>query len=502
MDRLLRNYQSKAIDDILRQKKNLVYLATGSGKSIIFKQIINNALEQNKKVLFLVARQQVLNQAYEKHFYAIKEKSLMMGPNKFELKNLLCASIDTLARRVGVHDEIINKYDLFIVDECHDCTAPKYKNFLDLIPSDKTIIGFSATPFKVGRKTHHFWNHLIHPTTTLDLIKQKHLVFPEVYSAEIEMKTTKKLTGGDFNQKDLFLQNDDMKVYGDIVNEYKKHGHNKKAFCFAINIEHSKKIAQEFSRNEIYAVHVDSSHSAEYRKEVLWEFENGNIQVLCNVNLFSTGTDIPCVEVGIMARPTKSRILWVQQVGRILRPSKGKEKALILDHGGNTFRLGHPINDFPADISEITKNDSSEPELKVYKCQSCFYIFSENTTTCPMCGEKNQVVIRKIKEQKDLELKKIDQALLEKEKKAKEDIKNRPYDNYEKWYFKKYSGSNEGVIELQDKIKKSWEKIKIKRQKPAAIFYAACDIANDLRQKNSLSLVLKFPKWFKQNEQI
>ena len=491
----LRQYQIEAIDGVMQNKRNLIHLDTGSGKSVIFKHIILHALKNGQKVLFLVARQNVITQAYEKHFGDIQNKSLMMGANKYELSDLLCASIDTLTRRKHVHDEIVNKYDLIIVDECHDCTANKYTSFLDLIPQDKTCIGFSATPYRVGKKAHTFWDLVIHPINTLDLIKQGHLVFPEIYSAEIKMKSDVKTIGGDFNNKDLFKQNDSMAVYGDIIKEYKKYGKNKKAFCFAINIEHSKKIAEEFSKNNIYAVHVDSNDPPEYRSEVLWEFENGLIQILCNVNIFSTGTDIPCAEVGIMARPTKSLILWKQQIGRLLRPYKDKKSAIILDHGGNTFRLGHPINDFPAEIDQDQLKKPTEISMKVYQCGSCFYVFGLNTNVCPQCGAKNEIKIRLIKEEKEKQLKKFDLN----EKKKKEKSEDDEYEKVRRVYFKP-SRESEPLFLLRDRI---FDNAKAYKYKKWSILFKTYELE---KERNAIGLTIKYPKWFldiqSKNEQL
>lgn len=468
----LREYQALAIDGVERHKKNLIYLATGSGKSVIFKQLAIDAIERKEKVLFIVKRQQVLSQAVNKHFLTIhNDVSMMMGARKYRYADILCCSMDTLYRRSKIHSELLKEYQTIIIDEAHDCTADNYKTFLKQV-TNQTVIGLTATPFMIGKKGHDYWNKIIHPVTTLELIKQGHLVFPEVWQSEIEMKTKGvKTTAGDYNNKMLFDANDSSTIYGSIVDEYKKHGQGRRAFCFAINVEHSMKIAREFNVNGIFAAHADASTPLEDRELILKRFADGEIKILCNVNIFSTGTDVPEAEVGIMARPTKSRVLWIQQIGRLLRrsPETGKKNAIILDHTNNTKEIGHPVNDFAAEIENADKKKNDEALIKLHKCPNCFYVYQSATERCPMCNSINEPREREIKRIEDAKLRKYEF----KEEEIKKSEQPCPYESFKRSKFIDPIGWQENseiknMITDRDRL---WAGAKYNGWKPNSIYF-------------------------------
>lgn len=495
----LRPYQQEYLDDITQGEKNLIHLRTGGGKTPIARAYVEGCIQKGQHILFLVSRNQILYQAALKHFGHIQNISIMQGNKKYELTDILCASIDTLARRPQIWPEIFNKYKQIIVDECHDTTAPKYRNFLDQLPNDVTVVGMTSTPYAVGKKPQDYWTKVIKKITGVELVKKEYLVFPKTFSSQVKMDTdVKKDNGGDYKNRALFEKNDDKFVYGSIVNEYIKHGNNQKAFCFAINIEHGKKIEAEFLNANINARHVDSTHDEDFKKQALHDFEHGDLQILINVNLYSTGTDIPCAVVGIMARPTASRILWQQQTGRLLRPYPGKKFAIILDHGGNTERLGHPLAEFEAETDLIIKKkNDNNPDMKTYQCKVCNYQFSEYKKVCPLCGAENETVIRKIKEKKDAELREIEL------KDSAEERRMVALNNLMNWNFTSdlihaWNGDRKNLNEELRFICNAWDLIvNNKRRKPWGLFYKVWDAYPN-------TIYLKFPKRFieSKNEQI
>lgn len=482
----LRDYQLKAINDIKQHEKNLVFLATGAGKSVIFKQFVLDCVEQKKRVMFIVSGNSILEQAVRKHFAEILspfEISLMQGQKIWSPTTLLCCSIQTLSRREKDFDFLLNEYDAFVIDEAHNCTSDSYKKFINKI-ENKTILGLTATPYLIGNKGHDYWDNIIKTINIRQLIEQKYLVFPKCFSAQTKMDTNVQTQNGDYNQKQLWDKNDSSVVYGSIIDEYKKHGNNQKAICFAINIAHSEKIALEFLKQGIKAVHADANTPMEDRLQILKDFEFGDIQVLCNVNIFSTGIDIPNAVVGIMARPTKSRVLWIQQVGRLLRTHPSKQFAIILDHGNNIEVNGHPLTDFAPELTSMDKKTNDEKKEPTYECKSCYYIFSEKTDECPMCGAKNEAKIRKIKEQKEAELKEV---------KFEEEQKNK-WANTKRWYFSKElcdvldNKTDVNSVELNFIAQTIIEAMNFD-YKPNSIFFKIWDVFPETKY-------LKYPKWF------
>lgn len=412
----LRPYQEKYIKKIYSSGKRqpLIVLSTGGGKSVIFKKIAHSAIKQDKKVCFIVAGKTILEQAVRKHFSSISNDiSFLQGSSKYHLSQVLCCSIDTLSRRKKIHQEIINQYDLFIVDEGHESTSKRYTSFLELIPKKKWVMGFTATPYRIGKKGHTYWSGVVKEITTQQLVDNGFLVKPKIFSAQV-MQTKVKKSMGDFNNKELFEKNDTLKIYGDILREYEKHAKKRKAVCFAVNVQHSKNLCEVFNKAGYNSAHIDANTPIEERKNLFESLEKGKINVLFNVNCLSVGFDLPSVDCILLARPTNSLTLFIQQVGRGLRPSKGKKECVVLDFGANTLRLGHPLEDFEAEMQDRDKklSGSTEKELTISlrACPSCHFILENpNVELCPECGESVKTA-RQIAQEKEAQLVEIERA--------------------------------------------------------------------------------------------
>jgi DNA repair protein RadD len=383
----LRSYQEEAITQArISFKKGLkrimIWLATGGGKSVIFGQIVHNFKKSDTPTIFIVRRRQLIFQAH-KHLsnWGIDCGMIMAGQKVDETKDFQVCSIDTVISRMKKGDlDFLKRFKAVVVDECHDCTSPSYHKFFEFIGLDKIYIGLTATPFEVGNKTHEFWESCVKPIEVHELRDMGFLTDATVYmSHTVDTSDLKTQATGDFKTQEAFDKMAEKRVVGNIVEEYNRLGKNKRAILFAVNVKHSEMMAEAFNEAGIPAIHCDQSTKQGDRDEAIRKLAEDKIKVLCNVNIFSTGVDIPQAEVGIMARPTASEILYIQQVGRLLRPYKickkcktergaenechvcgsketsyTKQRAIILDHGENTARFG-----LPYDIREavLTKED-------------------------------------------------------------------------------------------------------------------------------------------------
>lgn len=428
-----RDYQAKGLD-LMRQafsdgfRKILFWLATGGGKSVIFILLVAGLLRNKKKILLVVKRRQLVFQA-QRHFVKNGiDCSIMIGQAKgFDSsKSLQICSVDTIARR---DISFLKEFDFVIVDECHDATSDSYqKLFKDLLEMNPmfTFIGLTATPFPIGKKIHDFWECCVKPIEVHELRDRGFLTPCDVFiPSEIDLNQI-KMKAGDYDNKELAEKMSEMEIIGDVVETYQKLGQGKPAILFAVNKEHSLLMAEAFKQAGIPAVHCDESTPQKERDETIVRLQKGEIKIICNVNIFSTGVDIPEAEVGIMARPTKSEVLYIQQVGRLLRPYRRcgkcksgydnspncyvcgydrpeyvKEKAIILDHGNNIARHGSP---FRIRKSTLSKEDVKEKKkdddemIAVKTCKSCFIAFPAHLKKCPNCeheNEKRQQVIKR-----------------------------------------------------------------------------------------------------------
>ena len=409
-------------------KRILFWLATGGGKSVIFIEIIYNLLTKNKKIIFVVRRRQLVLQAYEHFKKNGIESSIMMGNDKRFDKNksLQICSIDTVMRR---DYSFMKNFDAVVVDEAHDCTSASYQKFLNEIDAD-IFIGLTASPFAVGRKVHDFWDCCVKPIEVDELIEREFLTPSKILVAQEIDLTGIKTLGGDYKKDQLAEKMSELKVVGDIIKGYKDFGEGKPAILFAVNKAHSMTMAAEFNAQGIEAVHCDESSKQSERDAGIARLrECSRLKkpfVLCNVNIFSVGVDIKEAEVGLMARPTQSEILYIQQVGRLLRPYQlcarceaahdnsnacyvcgstdfkyKKNEAIIIDNGGNVFRHGLPNKKRSAVLTEEQRKSKAKEDLEksfdIKTCSRCFASYEANRKACPFCDNENDKIQREIK---------------------------------------------------------------------------------------------------------
>ena len=391
-------------------KKILFFLATGGGKSIIFLVVCSGLVKNNKKICFVVKRKQLVLQARKHFLKAGIDSSIMLNTQKgFDAKkNFQICSIDTVTRR---EIDFLHNFDYVIIDEAHDAVSPKYQEFLSSFSINTIFIGLTATPFLVGKRVHSFFECTVKPIEAHELRDRGFLTDAEVYiPTDIDLSGIKNDASGDFGKVELSGKMQDMTIVGDVVENYVKYGHNKPAICFCVDKNHSMLMAESFKSKGIPAIHCDEGTKQDERDRAIDSLKSGNIKVLCNVNIFSTGVDIPEAEIGLMARPTKSEILYVQQVGRLLRPyrkcgkcksqydnSKAcpvcgydrpsyiKERAIIIDFGNNSSRHGLP---FDVRFAYIKEEDKTEKKFKnlTKTCRNCFMVYDAQLTNCPHCS--------------------------------------------------------------------------------------------------------------------
>ena len=432
----LRDYQQN-LKVLLRESfsrgnsRVIAWLATGGGKTATFTDIANSLRLNKKKVLIVMRRRELIFQtgaSFEK-FTGHKVSTIMGNEKGFDPGNpVQVCSIDTISRRIEKPlYEFLLDFDFIIVDECHDTCGnfesdlqKKYIAFLHKF-KEKKWIGFTATPFNTGNKYLDLWEDIVQPIEPHELRDRGFLVDEETYAPKKIDITGIKQRAGDYDQKTLAERASDSQIVGDIVDTWNKFGENRPTILFAVNKEHSKLMAEAFRQKGIPAIHQDESHNSQERQNAIRKLSRGEIKILCNVNIFSTGVDIPQAACGIFARPTKSEILYVQQVGRVLRPYRrcarcgndgGAEKtcqrcgstefsfvkrnAIILDHANNCERFGLAYDKRYAKLRATKKRAAKdEDDIRTKTCEECFAVYPSMMKGCPRCGHSNQVQERK-----------------------------------------------------------------------------------------------------------
>lgn len=367
----------------LKSKKIILQAATGSGKTIIATQIVKNALEKGKTVLFIADRIVLCNQTSDKFLeYGIPHGVIQALNPRFDLSRpVQVCSIQTLKSR-GTP-----KADLFIIDEAH-VLHEEHKKIMAENP-DSYFLGLTATPYAKGLGK--YFDFHIEPVTMKQLIINDYLVPFEIYGPSIADLSKLKVRAGEFTEESVTEVFDKADIIGDVVKTWKKITPGKKTIAFGANIAHLKHMVKYFQEEGIKACQINAYQTDEEREAALKEYLEGDTMVLCSVEVATKGFDSPSTEVVILAVATRSMIKWTQTCGRALRTYQGKEKAIILDFGGNAERLGFidEFEFFGLDDGKGKKNKKSEkekPEKLPKACPSCDFIKPVGMKTCPACG--------------------------------------------------------------------------------------------------------------------
>ena len=342
----LRPYQVQAIDNTRRRMSKarsvVINAPTGAGKTLIGCQIIKQAVEKQRRVLFLAHRRELIDQCAAKLDEAgvLHYGVILAGHAKARAPHapVQVASIQTLIRRE------LPLADLIIIDEAHRALAKSYLHILVNYPSAK-IIGLTATPERLdGKGLSDLFDDMVVVATIPELIDAGYLVKPECYGAPSggpDLSRVKK-RGGDYREDQLQEAMDTTELTGELLTNWQRLAGDCKTIVFATGIEHSQHIVSRFQQAGINAAHLDGATPLPLRQQILRDWQTGGIQVVSNCAVLAEGFDFPSLECCVLARPTQSVALYLQSVGRVMRPSPGKQGALVLDHAGCFSAHGLP----------------------------------------------------------------------------------------------------------------------------------------------------------------
>ena len=384
----LRDYQQCVINTLRIGYRNhhmrqIVCLPTGAGKSHIAAAMIRSATDKKKKSLFIVDRIVLIEQSV-KHLAAVGLKVGILQGNNTRLDdsdNVTVASIQTIANRK------IPLADFVIIDEIHLLR----KAHINLIESwrNTPIIGLTATP--LNPKLADYFTNLVNPVSIQQLIDDGYLVPVRAYSpgqaAMQKALLAVKARMGDFVKHELAQAINRRVLIGDIISTWLKLADNRLTLCFAIDVKHSKNITKNFLKAGIAAAHIDGKTKPHDRAIMIRDFKAGIIRVLCSCDVLSIGFDVPETACLILARPTLSESLYMQQIGRGLRPANNKPDCLVLDHAGNMVRFGDPANFIVPALGSVINNAGNKKKQVMAICKICDAVLIPGTLICPHCGD-------------------------------------------------------------------------------------------------------------------
>jgi DNA repair protein RadD len=370
-------------------RRILMMAATGFGKTVVIAEMIRSALAKGKRVILTVPAISLINQTIDKliaHGISRYEIGIIQAktPESPDAP-IQVASIQTLW---GRPEDKMPKADLVLIDEAHILYKfySKWMNWASW--KEIPFIGATATPGSRGLGK--LYAEMIVAGTTKELIGKGLLCKFEAYAPAVKPDLSQvQVVAGDYNEKQLAKEMSRAPLVADCVTTWLAKGENRPSLVFAVDRAHARLLQEKFQKAGIAAEYIDGNTPREERDAIGLRLESRKTQVVVNIGCLTMGVDWPFVSCIVLARPTKSEMLYVQIIGRGLRNHPGKVNCLILDHSDTSVRLGL------VDEIEFTELDDGSPKKPSKKerdkplpkeCGMCGCIKPAGVRKCPHCG--------------------------------------------------------------------------------------------------------------------
>jgi superfamily II DNA or RNA helicase len=403
----LRPYQIDVVDRVEQAlgtaARPLLVAPTGSGKTVIAAEIMRREVAKYRTVMFLAHRREIITQTSAKlTANGVRHGIVMAGVEPRPMESVQVASIDTLhVRGVRSNAMPLPPADLLVFDEAHRARGLTREQLIGLYP-DASLLGMTATPCRGdGRGLGNIFDTMIECPQVADLIVGGFLVKSRVYAPVDPDLRGVRVEQGDYVVGQLERRMNTDALVGDIVEHWLKYGDRRRTVCFAVGVEHSVHIRNEFAQAAVRAEHLDGNTSIAEREAILARLGSGETEIVTNCAVLTEGWDMPEVGCCILARPTKQMGLYRQMVGRVLRPADGKLDAVVLDHSGAVYRHGLPedhvkwtlaVDRRAVNPAQVKRERGEAPKL--HECPSCKAVMV--APPCGACGWQPQPRARAI----------------------------------------------------------------------------------------------------------
>lgn len=355
----LRLHQTEAKIKIFNAWKDynsvMLQMPTGTGKTYLFTSIVKDIVNAYRSaheeinILIVAHRMELLDQiSATLNRFEIPHGFIQGSREQHLWRRVQVGSIMSLLTDKNVLNTQRQKFDFIIVDEAHHSLADTYVKLFNLFPQAKKL-GVTATPWRLNHESFLKLYQLLVPSRQISWFIENNILADFDYvsikpTSEIQqlVDNTKVADTGDFVNADLDTVFNTRRIRSKLYESYHQFAEGRKGIIYAINRIHAAKIADMYTSRGVKAVAIDCETPKDLRKMLIDAFKRGDIKVLVNVDIFTEGFDCPDVSFIQLARPTKSLALYLQQVGRGLRISEGKEKTIILDNVGLYNYFGLP----------------------------------------------------------------------------------------------------------------------------------------------------------------
>jgi superfamily II DNA or RNA helicase len=424
----LRPFQVTATEEIrhayrLGHRTVLFVLPTGGGKTFTFVHVAERAAARQNRTLILVHRQELVDQASRAIDAVGCPHGVIASGYRMDLRYpVQVASVQTLVKRLHLipHDW----FQLVVVDEAHHAVAGTWATILTSMPNAR-VLGVTATPERLdGKCLGGMFQVMILGPDAAWLTDEGFLTRAKIYHPKgLDLSMVKRVDSRKGKQEagEILRRRQFM---GDAVTHYSRTIaplHNGTAIAFTPNLEVATTLSEAFREAGISSAVIDGKLDRRQRRRMIRDLGDASLKVLVSVDVISEGTDIPSVAGAILYRPTDSLTLFLQQVGRVLRPiyatgfdldstsgrlaaieRGGKPFAVINDHVGNSYigdvvKHGTPTDYRPWSLEGKVareKAESAAPPIKI--CPACCCQIPSISNPCPECGHQFEVIVREM----------------------------------------------------------------------------------------------------------
>lgn len=399
----LRPYQEELLEktrnEVARGKRSvLLYLPMGGGKTHIAAAMFQGAFQKGNRAIFLAHRRELVKQAARRFDGLGLSTTILMAGHEFDTSaQLVVGSQQTWDSR---HKWLDKEYSLIIIDEAHIGIKRQQRIVKDIRDSSPhaVVVGLTATPMtNSGPGLGSIYQALVHGPNFKQLTDMGFLVPAEHYMMQpldwrpdsvIALNST-----GEYATEAVENWFKEFRISGDLVQNWEDNFYGQPTIVFARSVRQSIWIAEAFGNRGIPAAHIDFRTPEKERERILTDFRAGKIAVLTNVDIFSEGFDMPDIRVAILATPMRSLTRYIQRVGRALRPAPGKDKAIVVDHGGVLQEHG-TIYRYQEWTLEGPRPDRGNPyhaikmkkDRAMRRCPICGHEFEAGPQACPKCN--------------------------------------------------------------------------------------------------------------------
>ena len=364
------NYVGFTVDGDNRYLLDDFTITHNCGKTIIFNSLADKYIKTGKRVLILAHRGELISQAISK--FKLIDDNIKIGVEKAENRahdtehNLVVASVQSLSRenRLSLYDK--NAFDLIIIDEAHHVLAETYLRILNYF--NAKVLGVTATPSRGDKQDlSSFFEAVAYEYNVKDGIDDKFLSRAKICCVPIKFNLDKtKISAGDFSAEDL--DGLIMPEFKNVVKSIKKYAPDRKILIFLPRIYSSMALANMLNEAGFKAKHIDGK--SKDREEILKDYADNKIQILCNSNLLLEGYDEPSIDCVINLRATKIQSLYSQILGRGTRICENKQDLLILEYDWRSSRheVANAFNLMESDdvLSNLAMNVVSSSPGSIY----------------------------------------------------------------------------------------------------------------------------------------